>query len=86
MSKLIAHVATLIAAPKARLAENNLKDATEAMGLRQVEVSWLAENGAADLTFTPQDPGSSLKGLSAFLKDTQIDFIFQPKKNRKKSY
>ncbi len=78
------YVATLIAAPKARLAENNLKEAIEAMSLTQVETSWLAVNGAADLTFTSQDPESALKGLSAYLKDTQIDFIFQVKKNRKK--
>ena len=50
MSKLMPYVATLIAAPKARLAENNLKEAIEAMGLTQVEASWLAVNGAADLT------------------------------------
>jgi phosphoserine phosphatase len=84
MSKVMPYVATLIAAPKASLAENNLKEAIEAMGLQQVDVSWLAENSAADLTFTPQDPESALKRLSAFLQDKQIDFIFQPKKTRKK--
>ena len=84
MSKLIPYVATLIAAPKTRLGKNNLNEIIEAMGVRQVEVSWLAENCAADLTFEPQDPKNASKALSALLKDTQIDFIFQPQKNRKK--
>lgn len=84
MSKLIPYVATLIAPPKTRLGKNNLNEVIEAMGVRQVEVSWLAENCAADLTFAPQDPKNASKALSALLKDTQIDFIFQPQKNRKK--
>ena len=84
MSKLIAYVATLIAAPKAALTQKSLDGAIEAMGLREVHVSWLAVNGAVDLTFMTQDPETALKRLSLFLKDTQIDYFFQQKKDRRK--
>lgn len=86
MSKLVAYVATLIAAPKAALTQKNLDGAIEAMGLREVHVSWLAVNGAVDVTFTTQDPETALKRLSLFLKDTQIDYFFQQKRIVEKSY